>query len=74
MQEKFISLLERVKKKHSTLSAAMRAGGVDPTSTLGLRIRRLIEQKASGDRRVKPWDLWALQGLLTFRKKKNPKE
>ena len=63
-------ILDRVRDKHGTLSDAFRAAGLDPGSRVGKNTRRLIEQKVQGIRPVKPWDLWALRGLLSFRKKR----
>ena len=73
MQEKFISLLGELTSKHGTLADALRAGGLDPNSRTGRNVRRLIERKAGGTNPVSEWDVWALRGLLAFRKKKNPK-
>ena len=63
---------ERVSER-AMLADALRAGGLDPNSRTGRNVRRLIERKAAGTNPVSEWDVWALRGLLTFRKKKNPK-
>lgn len=65
----FITLRRKVEAKHGSLADAIRAGGVDPTSSVGKLIRRNIELKTAGTRPVRIWDLWALRGLLSMRKR-----
>lgn len=66
----FAELLDRVREKHGTLSNAFRAAGLDPDSRAGKNTRRLVEKKINGDSPVKAWDVWALRGLLSLRKRR----
>lgn len=65
----FTALLDKVKEKHGTLADAMRAADVDPSGSDGRLLRRTIERRITKDS-ANLWDLLALRGLLSFRRRK----
>lgn len=70
IREQFLSLLAQVRTKHGTLADAMRAGGVDPDTKEGKSVRRLIELKSRSEKHApRAWDIWAIRGLLSLRKR-----
>lgn len=64
----FKQMLDQLREKHGTLADAFRAAGVDPNESEARQARRTIERRMSGQN-VNLWDLWALRGLLSFRRK-----
>ena len=67
-RSRFNELFQKVLDKHGSLSDAIRAAGIDPYDNEGLKIRRTIERRK--EQNVNWWDVFALMGLLSFRKRR----